>query len=397
MITNLQVKNFKSLKDVSLTFGRRNVLIGPNMAGKSNIISVFRFLSHMVVPSPGTVGLLNAIAREGGFASLAWRGGESNLISISLDGELGGLPLEGGKKRKWHYTLEIAGEQTRDWITVHDETLRVSGPEGENTLIRRDAGSGRRVLMSPTRGVITETSENNRSALEYEIPDWEGNQFRQLFASFHFCKLVPQMMKQINAVAAPASLDETGSNLSSWLMLLQTRHAESFERITRVIKDVLPDVANLFTWPTAQSTVFVASTERFLRTAVPVWQMSDGELCFVAFLSLILAPLDHGAALFCVEEPENHLHPKLIEALAAIHDQRRRELGEDACQVLATTHSPLLVDRCQTEDVIVIEKREGATICTRPSDKPHLRELLTREEIGLGDLLYSGALSGERG
>ena len=40
MITHVRVRNFKSLRDFSLTLRRRNVLIGPNMAGKSNIISV---------------------------------------------------------------------------------------------------------------------------------------------------------------------------------------------------------------------------------------------------------------------------------------------------------------------------------------------------------------------
>lgn len=60
-----------------------------------------------------------------------------------------------------------------------------------------------------------------------------------------------------------------------------------------------------------------------------------------------------------------------------------------------TTHSPILVDRCQLDEIVIVEKRQGATVCTRPVDKPHLRELLQREEIGLGDLVYSGALGGE--
>jgi predicted ATPase len=60
---------------------------------------------------------------------------------------------------------------------------------------------------------------------------------------------------------------------------------------------------------------------------------------------------------------------------------------------MVTTHSPHLVDKLSLDELIVSEKREGTTRFTHPSDKHHLRELLMREEVGLGDLYYSGALS----
>jgi len=43
--------------------------------------------------------------------------------------------------------------------------------------------------------------------------------------------------------------------------------------------------------------------------------MSDGELAFLAWTSLILAPKELGAELYLIEEPENHLHPRLIEVM----------------------------------------------------------------------------------
>lgn len=392
MITRLQVKNFKSLKDVSLTLVRRNLLVGPNMSGKSNLVSVFQFLRQMVVSAPGLFGLPNAVAGQGGFAELAWRGDESNLVSISLEGD--SRFVGGSRQQKWYYDLEILGDRVRNSVRVHNETLRATSPEGDHYLIKSTSGGDRQLLNSLGK-TITEVQDANRSALEFEIPNWEGNTLRQLFASFQFYRLIPQLMKQANVFSAPALLEETGANLSVWLMLLQTRHKESFDRIASALRDVLPDVSDLLTWPTEQSRVFIASKEKYLKTPVPVWQMSDGQLCFLAFLSLIFAPENYGAGIFCVEELENHLHPKLIETLVRLHDQRLQELGENAGQVLVTTHSPILVDRCQLDEIVIVEKRQGATVCTRPVDKPHLRELLQREEIGLGDLVYSGALGGE--
>ena len=43
MIKRVRVRNFLSLKDVDLELGVRNLLVGPNMSGKSNLISCGRF------------------------------------------------------------------------------------------------------------------------------------------------------------------------------------------------------------------------------------------------------------------------------------------------------------------------------------------------------------------
>lgn len=279
---------------------------------------------------------------------------------------------------------------------VQGESLTMSTAAGDIALIQKVSDSGIRTLFSPSqKREITFVQDSTRSALEYELPDWEGNQLRRLFASTCFYRLIPQLMKQINPVAAPKFLDEGGANLSSWLMMIQTRFPESYSRIISAVKDVLPDVGNIVTWPTPQSTVFIASSERFLHTPVPVWHMSDGELAFIALLSLIFSPDECGAPIYCIEELENHLHPRLIEALIELHAQRQRELKDQASQVIITTHSPQVIDKLDIDDLIVVAKLNGETACTRPGDKTHLRQLLQDEEMGLGDLFYSGALSEE--
>ena len=62
-ITNLHVSNFKSFKDETITLGRLNILIGANAAGKSNLISILRFLDNII-----DYGLENAISLAGGIA-----------------------------------------------------------------------------------------------------------------------------------------------------------------------------------------------------------------------------------------------------------------------------------------------------------------------------------------
>ena len=76
-----------------------------------------------------------------------------------------------------------------------------------------------------------------------------------------------------------------------------------------------------------------------------------GEVSFLAWLSLIFSPPALGASLYCVEEPENHLHPRLLETLVELLAQRQDELQRQneaavqPAQILMTTHLPYLVDR----------------------------------------------------
>lgn len=390
MIRLLEVQNFLSLAKLSLPLGRRNVLVGPNMAGKSNIIEVFKFLRQMMSPSGGMYGLTAAFHALGGFPEVVWRGGESNVITIRLEGDL--LHVD-RPDVNWEYAIQIVSNRFHPGpITVQDETLTVREPGRAYPLLRKDPESGRRVIVTSSGGAITQLNENERSALEYELPDWEGNLLKNLFRSFRFYRLIPELMKRANATAAIGALDENGGNLAAWLMTFQTRYREYFDKVLQAAKAVLPDIENVYTIPTVQSQVFIASAEKFLKTDVPAWHMSDGELKFIALVSLIFSPPDLSTPLYLIEELENHIHPRLLETLQQLLNQRQQALGDKAAQIIITTHSPKVVDLTSPDDLIVLEKRNGATVCRRPAANDDIRKLL--EEAGLGELYYSGALRG---
>jgi len=47
----VRIRNFKSLRDVSLMLGGLNVVVGPNASGKSNLVDFFRFLRRAMRPA----------------------------------------------------------------------------------------------------------------------------------------------------------------------------------------------------------------------------------------------------------------------------------------------------------------------------------------------------------
>jgi predicted ATPase len=386
MITSVRIQNFKSFRDVDVSLGPFNVLVGPNMSGKSNFFEAFKLLRRICFPShPGVAGVQNGF--PGGFHEHTWKGGQSNVMAIGLRGD--NPDPATGVGAPWDYQLELIADARgairilRENVSLEDKQLIVA-EGGYRSLVNKD---GREVIshLDPAR-----------AAMEYDVPNWDGSFLRRLLASTYFYRLVPHLMRNINPTAAPPYLSEHGENLSAWLMHLQTRYPEAFASIRQVCQDVLPDLTDLFTWPTPQATVSLASKEKSLKRPVTVPDMSDGELVFIALLSVLLSPPDLRPAVCFVEELENHLHPRLIEVLVEILRQLQGESAPaNGTQVIVTTHSPHLVDRLRLEEVIVFQKRQGETIISYPRDKAHLRELLDNKDLGLGDLFYSGALLGE--
>lgn len=386
MIKKLQVKNYKSLKNLDLELGVRNVLVGPNMSGKSNLLDCFKFLTQICIS-----GVNTAFLNRGGFSEVVWKGKDGGPISLGLV-----IELEENEKSKKSYEYEISIIGSTDSPTgpiwVEKENLIVKTKDRVSTLVDLRGGQGK--VTHADGSTAFAPPEPGRSALEFSVPGWEGMIIKYYISRWRYYRLLPPVMKNANAAVAQYFLTENGDNFSSWFMTLQTRYPTEFHLIKQVAKDVFPELEEILTPPTQFATTFMSSIEKFLKQPIAIGHMSDGEIVFLSWLSLIFAPPALSAPLFCIEELENHLHPKLLETLVEVLNQRQKELGPHAAQIIVTTHSPYLVDKVNLDDLIVVEKSNGATSYTRPASKTHLKELLEREELGLGELWYSGALSG---
>ena len=57
-ITNVKIKNFRSLKDISLNLQKYSILVGANNVGKSNVIDAIRFFfgQYSVKENDKTIG-----------------------------------------------------------------------------------------------------------------------------------------------------------------------------------------------------------------------------------------------------------------------------------------------------------------------------------------------------
>ncbi|HRI83799.1 MAG TPA: AAA family ATPase, partial [Opitutaceae bacterium] len=124
--------------------------------------------------------------------------------------------------------------------------------------------------------------------------------------------------------------------------------------------------------------------------------LSQGTLYLLAMLALAFSPSP--PAVVCIEEIDRGVHPRMLRE---VRDLLYRlsypaEFGETRApvQVIATTHSPYLLDlfRDHPEEVIIAQKHGREARFERLADRPDLPELLA--EGTLGDMWFSGILGG---
>ncbi len=390
MLTRMKVSNFKALRNVDIALRERNVLIGPNKSGKSTILQVLNILTQVM--NGGDVS--RAFGGELGFQQWLWKGRSEGDIHIEIWGEDTHAQSQPGKElREFHYTIEVGLDALRS-VTLKRELLEVvETSDGKSTtLIDAQLGTGKSRRMNG-EPLFENPGSPGKPFLSYEIPGWEANELRRYIAGWHFYQLIPELPKVTAAQAsAQPFLDTSGAQLSAWLHTFQANYPEAFSRIAEVAKEAFPEVEALATPVSQGGTTFLTSKEHGLNTPITVFHLSDGELKFLQLLSIIFSPLP--VNLVCVEEPENHLHPRLLELLIETADRVRMENAPHGSQAFVTTHSPFLVDKLDPEDVIVVEKVDGATKCTRATDKADLRTMLEEGELSFGRLWYSGALGG---
>ena len=390
MITRLRVRNFKSLRDVEIRLGPLNVLAGPNMSGKSNIIDALRFLHEIIFPQAGTTGINYAVANRGGIGEVLWKGGDDRLLTFFIEG------LD-DQNPETHFTYELKLlTGLGDFVRIEDESL-VIGRDGVFThLIKREQGAVRLLNLD---GQDIGGVSGDSSPLQYAPPNWDGFRFTQWIKLWRFYHLVPLTMKRSSPMSTGQVLSTAGENLSAWLMWLQAHSVDSFVRLNEVLRDLFPDVEQVRMIPTPDGSVHLATSEKGLKRLTNVWQMSDGFLVLTALLSLVYVPAELSGTVFCVEEPENHLHPRMLETLVTLLRQVRREALDAKLvltQLFITTQSPYLLDQFLIDEIIWVAKQDGQTRVSIPADKKHLRRLVENKELGLGDLMYSGILGEQK-
>lgn len=116
------------------------------------------------------------------------------------------------------------------------------------------------------------------------------------------------------------------------------------------------------------------------------FQLSDGTLRFVCLATLLLQPTDLQPGVILIDEPELGLHPYALTLLAEMLQH-----ASDERQIIVSTQSADLVNELDPKDVVVVDRKDGASTFTR-LDRSDLMDWL--EDYALGDLWKMNVLGG---
>lgn len=192
------------------------------------------------------------------------------------------------------------------------------------------------------------------------------------------------------------ALDSNGGNLAVILDELHNRHSENFERLNDEMRRWLPEFDRILFDTTVKGQRTLSLRTREGHFQIPSTELSQGTLLALAILTLTYLP--NPPSIVCLEEPDRGIHPRLLrdvrDAMYRLSYPENYGETREPVQVIATTHSPYLLDlyKDHPEEVVIANKVDQEVRFERLSDREDLDEILG--DVQLGDAWYSGVLGG---
>lgn len=431
MLTRLEVNGFKNLVDFSLDFGPYTCIAGPNGVGKSNIFDAIRFLSLLTehTINDAALRIRNAGEETGDIADLLFYGGGERAermefaVEMIVDGNvrddfgreaeasssflryevafryeppaptgglLGGLALEREELRPittgravHHLKFPHSKSQFRDSVVYNKRHAR-SGfistqidPESEQAaiVVHQDGGSHGRGRPSPAEGATrTIIGTENTVATPTILAA------RREMQSWKVLALDPAAMRRPDRYTQPPGIAANGAHIPATLQHLANiapQYDDEPEDIFAMVSIRLSELVPVYMVGVVRDDVrqlLSLELEEDSGVKLRANSISDGTLRFLALAAMSEVYDENG--VFCMEEPENGIHPAKLESMnrllhdIAVDPEEAVIYGDNPLrQVIATTHSPYFV-QLQNRDDLVLAKNSarayGDTETIRP-------------------------------
>ncbi|HEX9784104.1 MAG TPA: AAA family ATPase [Opitutaceae bacterium] len=195
--------------------------------------------------------------------------------------------------------------------------------------------------------------------------------------------------------AAKPSLGWDGEGLGGVLAATYAEAGGRWDALVGEFRRLMPEFSDVIAGRSTRGGVSFSVVTKAGKSLSPE-NLSQGALVLLGVLAIVFGK--ERPSLLCLEELERGLHPRLLremrDLLYRMSFPDESGLPGPAVQVIATTHSPYILDLFADtpEDVILATKEADAATFRRLDTIPELAEML--QSGRLGDLWYSGILGG---
>lgn len=337
------------------------MLVGANGSGKSNFISFFSLLSHMI---------------DGRLQQYVTRGGQASSFLF-----------QGPKVTKAIKTKLSFGEESYSFVlepTVRGELMFLQ----EEIILKREGNPFRLVTEGGSRGGYLESclphnsvDESLKKITEYISKNIAG------WKAYHFHDTSSRApVKQRGEVQDSQYFRPDAANLTSFLYRLKNEYYQHYTAIIEAVKQVAPFIHDFKLELSGDNSSLINFYWTSIESDFPlrIDQLSDGTLRFICLATLLLQP--NLPATVIIDEPELGLHPYAITVLAALI---KKALSRT--QIIIATQSVTLIDEFELEDLVIVEQYSGESQFKRLNREP-LKEWLN--DYSLGQLWEKSILGG---
>lgn len=408
-IQQIKIEGYRSLKDVTWTPGKLNLLVGPNGSGKSNVLRCLELISQTAQGR-----LQQAVAEAGGIIPLLWdhRAGKAGW-KLRID------PVDPRPDRledALTYSLKMEGTGSSAYQIIEDslgnwQAYERGEVQSPYWIFARTAD--RAYIYDMHQQAFASQSEvpggNGPYTIEPESPHHpEGFDLNEsLLATISgFHNVIPVFSRReleawrichdVNvARGAPMRSSATtqvtrklkpdGSNLAPFLHTLYDGNREFRAQIDEgMCAGFGAEYDKLTFTPAAAQQIQLGVLWKSSSDPHTAPELSDGTLRYL-FLLAVLADPDPPSVI-AIDEPETGLHPSMLPVIAEY-----AEVASQHTQVILTTHSPEFLDAFSemAPNVTVCQWEEGET-SLHAVDEDALAKWL--EHYRLGDMFTRGEL-----
>lgn len=418
-LKRLSIQNFKSIVNVVVDFDDLTLFVGANASGKSNIISVLRFISNIL-----SCGLDNAIAQQGGtkFISnaslpigtpiriefeLVFDNAEQYLVNTVRRG-IEVIPA------KLDYVFEITPNRKGQGyhITYDSLSIHFICKYGTATSEQKSSDYDVKYIRKSNQARVTKESEH----LSEKIPSLSlsdisldaGVKYYEYIANSRRKELMlssitfiipslalrtdllriydfdPKQLKKSSSIISSKTLAEDGSNMASVLQTL-LKSKRTRESLTLLLKSILPFISDISVENNLDQSVSYKIKEQYSKHAFYANFLSDGTVSIVAVI--IALCFENQSPIIILEEPERNIHPQLLRKLLEIMNSVLTHK-----QIILTTHNPEVLKHSDIHKLRFVQRSsEGFTIVTKPSDSESVK-CFVQNDLGVEDLFLQDLL-----
>ena len=370
MFSRITLENFFSFRGpttIELNPGL-NILLGINGSGKSNLLKAIQLLSQAIIGN----GLESIFLKTwGGFPTVAnFNAHEKDYIKLSFEFNKEVInSLNNNQNFQFRqnpvYELTIykvgltsygLGEKLYSKNFPNPEFIFMEMNNAQGIISTREEGrvgiqkypqDNQQVTFKSTEPVLRQISDPERFYPLFTLK--RALESAAVYSDFD--TTFYSLIRQPASYGTETKLLPDGQNLIAILNKIKNSHSLHYEEIEEAIKKINPFFKDI-SFDFIGSKLYLVLREKNLSRSVSIDQISDGTLRYLLLLSVLFNP--ERGNLVCLDEPETNLHPDMINTVAEALKKASKET-----QIILTTHSPLLLNLFELEDVLVFEKNEG--------------------------------------